>query len=224
MLIGSVGKAGAGKDFCADIFEELLKERGEELVKVSLADQIRKFIEAVNPLVVADMGPTIVSINHLLCLYSWDELKNCKVNPEHFDPEFCSSGVRKLMQDYGESARKLWGISFWVDKILPSEQQINKAHFYGMHNWWGIYSSFLKYPNNYYVRDVRRIYEANRIKALGGYIIRITDPQLEESEEWRNHETEQEIDKIEADFEVVNDKSLHSGNISQQMCAILERL
>lgn len=57
------------------------------------------------------------------------------------------------------------------------------------------------------ISDVRNIDEAKAIKKLGGYIIRVHNPRIKMGEEFRNHASEQMIDKIRFEGIIINDGS-----------------
>lgn len=60
---------------------------------------------------------------------------------------------------------------------------------------------------NYIISDIRRLDEAESIRKLGGVIIRTLKTVEDSTAEYRQHSSETEMDKIEADFVVDNDKN-----------------
>jgi hypothetical protein len=58
---------------------------------------------------------------------------------------------------------------------------------------------------NIIVSDVRNIDEAQIIKKLGGFMIRIHNPRIKMKDAYRNHASEQMINKIKYDCHLMND-------------------
>jgi hypothetical protein len=121
MIIGLAGYAQSGKDTVAKI---LIENFGFE--RVAFADPIRNMLMEINPFVEDDMR-----VADLVNDYGWDI---AKAKPE----------VRRLLQDLGVGARKVFGEDFWVKQAL------------GSHKPW----------DNVVVTDVRFTNEADYIKGF----------------------------------------------------------
>jgi len=104
-IIGLTGYAQSGKDTLAKILVDNYGYR-----RVAFADKIREFLYEVNPMV--GCSPTGY-LRDLVNLVGWD---NAKQEPQ----------VRRLLQDLGVGARKVFGDDFWVTQafvgISPSEK------------------------------------------------------------------------------------------------------
>lgn len=96
-IIGLTGYAQSGKDTLAKI---LVDEYGYR--RVAFADKIREFLYEINPMVAC--SPTGY-LKDLVDLVGWDKAKQ--------EPQ-----VRRLLQDLGVGARKLFGEQFWVAQAL----------------------------------------------------------------------------------------------------------
>lgn len=185
-VIGMLGDAGSGKDFCANLFPDV--------TCLAFADKIREFLEEVDPCVFS-----YVTINNLLKYNSWDALKKPDFDWPHFllakfQREIIVNTVRVLMQTYGEAGRKCFGKNHWIDQILPRHKTLNLR----------LVDSLEKYSRNIVIKDVRRIDEANRIKELGGFLVRVVDSNIEKREVWRCHITETENKMISEDYTIIN--------------------
>jgi hypothetical protein len=104
-IIGLTGYAQSGKDTLAKILVDNYGYR-----RVAFADKIREFLYEVNPMV--GCSPTGY-LRDLVNLVGWD---NAKQEPQ----------VRRLLQDLGVGARKVFGDDFWVTQafvgISPPEK------------------------------------------------------------------------------------------------------
>jgi hypothetical protein len=121
MIIGLTGYAQSGKDTVANT---LVEQYG--YTRVAFADKIREFLYEVNPMVGCSPSGYL---KDLVDLIGWDAAKQ--------EPQ-----VRRLLQDLGVGARKVFGENFWV------QQALKDAHFEG----------------NYVITDVRFTNEADIIK------------------------------------------------------------
>lgn len=105
-IIGLTGYAQSGKDTLAKI---LVEEYGYH--RVAFADKIREFLYEINPMVAC--SPTGY-LKDLVDLVGWDAAKQ--------EPQ-----VRRLLQDLGVGARKLFGDQFWVAQVfltMPSDKVV----------------------------------------------------------------------------------------------------
>lgn len=132
-IIGLTGYAQSGKDTLANILVEKYGYR-----RVAFADAIRDFLYEVNPII----GFTATEPSYLRTRVDRDGWEETKKSPE----------VRRLLQDIGVSARKLFGENFWVNQALGPMA--------------------LAHPK-IVVTDVRFTNEANTLKANGGQIWRV---------------------------------------------------
>jgi hypothetical protein len=96
-LIGLTGYAQSGKDTLAKLLVDNYGYR-----RVAFADKIREFLYEINPMVAC--SPTGY-LRDLVDLVGWDKAKQ--------EPQ-----VRRLLQDLGVGARKLFGDKFWVAQVL----------------------------------------------------------------------------------------------------------
>jgi hypothetical protein len=120
MIIGLSGYARSGKDEVAKI---LVEDYGYK--RVAFADKIRELLLETNPQVKDGFR-----IESVVGAYDWDQAK--VLFPE----------IRKLLQDLGVGARKVFGDEFWV------AQALKQVHF----------------EENWVITDVRFTNEADRIK------------------------------------------------------------
>jgi len=120
MIIGLTGYAQSGKDTVANI---LVENYGYQ--RVAFADPIRDLLYATNPMLKEGYR-----VQGLVDVYGWDRVK--VDYPE----------ARRLLQDLGVGARKVFGEQFWV------QQALKKVHFEG----------------NYVITDVRYPNEASAIR------------------------------------------------------------
>jgi hypothetical protein len=120
MIIGLCGYAQSGKDTLAEV---LVNKYG--YTRVAFADPIRELLYEMNPLVKDGYR-----VKGVVDGYGWDRAK----------VEFPE--VRKLLQELGVGARKVFGEQFWV------QQALRKVHFEG----------------NYVITDVRFPNEAEAIR------------------------------------------------------------
>lgn len=94
----------------------------------------------------------------------------------------------EFLQRYGtESHRGVFGNSFWIDQTLPMG---------------GFYTG-----RKIVITDCRFKNEAERIQTLGGIIIRINRPGLDDKD---RHSSETEQDEIKPDWIIVNDSDLQN--------------
>ena len=164
MIVGLSGYAQSGKDTVAQV---LVDNYG--FTRVAFADKIREFLYEVNPMVGCSPSGYL---KDLVDLKGWDTAKQ--------EPQ-----VRRLLQDLGVAARKLFGDAFWVDQVVGQ---------FG-HDWWG-------YDKKVVITDVRFINEAKAIKGKGGEVWRITRPNVTAV---NAHVSETQLDEYPFDHFVKND-------------------
>ena len=132
MIIGLTGYAQSGKDTVANI---LVKNYG--YTRIAFADKIREFLYETNPMYDSVVGEPLF-VRAKVDRDGWEEAKK-------------SPQIRRLLQNSGVAARKLFGEDFWVN------QAVNGMDIDG----------------SYVIADVRFENEADKIKAAGGQIWRI---------------------------------------------------
>lgn len=94
MIIGLSGYAQSGKDEVAKI---LVSEYG--FTRVAFADKIRELLYEMNP----DFRDTL--LQQAVDRLGWDEVKK-------------DQAVRRMMQNLGVGARKMFGDGFWVAQVF----------------------------------------------------------------------------------------------------------
>ena len=160
MIIGLTGYAQSGKDAVAKV---LVERYGYK--RVAFADKIREFLLEVNP-IMYNGGRLSVLVDS----FGWDV---AKAQPE----------VRRLLQDLGVGARKLFGDGFWIKQALAPKL----TH------------------QNIVVTDVRFINEAEMIQHLDGQIWRIKRLGVAAV---NDHVSESEMDDYKVDQIFVNNGAL----------------
>lgn len=163
-LIGLSGYAQSGKDTVAEI---LVREY--DYTRIAFADPIRNLLYEVNPTV----GTT--NLRNLVDADGWDAAKQ---NHE----------VRRLLQDLGVGARKIFGYDFWINSAMLS-----------IHNRIGILKG------KYVFTDVRFENEAETIRNYKGAIWRIERSGVTAV---NNHVSEHELDHYDFDKKITNDSSI----------------
>lgn len=123
MIIGLTGYAQSGKDTVAKI---LVDNYG--FTRIAFADKIREFLYETNPMFDAIAGEPMF-VKARVDRDGWEEAKK-------------SPHIRRLLQNSGVAARKVFGENFWV------QQALREVHFEG----------------NYVITDVRFTNEADAIK------------------------------------------------------------
>lgn len=112
---------------------------------------------------------------------------------------------RHAMQTLGtEWGRSLIGEDLWINVWK------NKAEYLLKHN----------VPSSVIVDDIRFQNEIDLIHSMGGIVIRIHRPLVENSED--AHASEQSLNSLTADFEVSNDRDIKYLNVGLE--AVLDRL
>jgi hypothetical protein len=168
MIIGLSGYARSGKDEVAKI---LVEDYGYK--RIAFADKIRELLLETNPQVKDGFR-----VESVVGAYGWDQAK--VLFPE----------IRRLLQDLGVGARKLFGDTFWVDQVVGQ---------FG-HSWWG-------YNTNVVITDVRFTNEAQAIKGKGGQIWRINRPGTKAI---NDHVSEHDLDGYKVDKILKNEGTLEN--------------
>lgn len=163
MLIGLTGFAQSGKDTVASV---LVEQHGFK--RVAFADKIREFAYEANPLVACSPSGYLQDLVNLI---GWDEAKK-------------DAQVRRVLQNFGVGARKVFNEDFWVNQALS-----------------GVYPS-----ENVVITDVRFINEAARISSYPkSQTWRVVRPDVGPI---NNHVSETEMNDYQVDRIVVNAGSL----------------
>lgn len=159
MIIGLSGYAQSGKDTVAQI---LVDNYG--FTRIAFADKIRDFLYEVNPMVGCSPSGYL---KDLVDLKGWDSAKQ--------EPQ-----VRRLLQDLGVGARKMFGEDFWINQALKDTN----------------------FGDLYVITDVRFINEADAIKLSAGQVWRVTRPGVTAV---NAHVSETQMDDYPVDHFVKND-------------------
>lgn len=110
------------------------------------------------------------------------DFENREYKNSTLGPEWDYMSVREFLQRIGTDAvRNGLHVNTWVNLLFKD--------YYPGDNW--------------IVTDVRMNNEANRIKHHGGILVKITKPNMETG----NHQSETELDTIQADYTIINDGS-----------------
>ena len=170
MIIGLTGYAQSGKDTVAKI---LVENYG--YTRIAFADKIRDFLYETNPMFDAIAGEPMF-VKNKVDRDGWDEAKK-------------SPHIRRLLQNSGVAARKVFGQDFWVNEVFKS----------------------IDATDNIVITDVRFENEAEAIKL-------ITQFTGQEAQIWRikrngveavnNHVSEHEMDGYPVDQIFTNNGSI----------------
>jgi hypothetical protein len=172
MIIGISGYARSGKDTIAGM---LIGLHGYE--RVAFADPIRSLLYEMNPQV------NHLSLRSIVDEYGWE---TAKATPE----------VRRLLQDLGVGARKIFGPQFWVHEAMKAMLNNPKTDL------------------KYVITDVRFANEADMIKANNGQVWRVERQGVIPV---NNHISEHSLDDYSFDAVINNDSDIPSltGQIQQ---------
>jgi hypothetical protein len=211
-IAGIVGRARNGKD---EVAKAIIKHR-PSFQRIGFADQLKALALEIDPVIPTAKGfsggltpiPTDedvrsgagISTARLSQVVDWNGWENAK----DLFPE-----VRRFLQHLGTDVRKLMGRDAWVDawqaKLPPLE--------------WSNEDGVLEVdiPADVVVPDTRFLNEADRIRSLGGTIIRVVRPSITSTD---THPSEVEQEGIDAHFTVVNDGTLK--DLEDQVVTILK--
>jgi len=157
MIIGLTGYAQSGKDTVAKI---LIDNYG--YTRVAFADAIRELLYEMDPQIY-----TVYSLKLLVDAYGWDATKQ---RPE----------VRRILQNLGVGAKKVFGDTFWI------HQALRNVHFEG----------------NYVITDVRFPNEAKALKQYDN--AQIWNIKRLDVGPINDHITEHAMDGYVADVTILN--------------------
>jgi hypothetical protein len=162
MIIGLTGYAQSGKDTVASI---LVENYGYQ--RIAFADPIRDLLYATNPMLKEGYR-----VKGLVDVYGWDRVK--VDYPE----------ARRLLQELGVGARKVFGDMFWVKQALRQ----------------------LEVEGNFVITDVRYPNEAKAIREHhGSQIWRVKRSGVDAV---NSHESESAMDGEKVDQIFVNNGTL----------------
>jgi len=168
MIIGLSGYARSGKDTVAEV---LIETHG--YTRVAFADKIRELLYEMDPLIMHN--GIDFRLQDVVDSKGWEAAKT----------EF--SEIRRLLQDLGIGARKLFGDTFWIYQALSDVRPQDKV----------------------IVTDVRFENEASWIKDFGGQIWRIERDGVSAI---NNHISESEMGSYPVDFVITNNGTLDELN------------
>lgn len=168
MIIGLTGYAQSGKDTVASI---LVKKYG--FTRIAFADKIREFLYETNPMFDSIAGEPMF-VKARVDRDGWEEAKK-------------SPHIRRLLQNSGVAARKLFGDNFWVHEAMKTMLNDPRPDL------------------NYVVTDVRFLNEADMIKANSGQIWRVKRLGVDAV---NTHVSEIEMDGYPVDQIFVNNGTL----------------
>jgi hypothetical protein len=168
MIIGLTGYAQSGKDTVANV---LVERYG--FTRIAFADKIREFLYETNPMYDSIVGEPLF-VKAKVDRDGWEEAKK-------------SPHIRRLLQNSGVAARKIFGDSFWVHEAMKTMLNDPRPDM------------------NYVITDVRFLNEADMIKANNGQIWRIkrlgVDPV-------NSHVSETQMDGYPVDQIFINNSTL----------------
>lgn len=168
MIIGVTGIAQAGKDTAANY---LVSNYG--FTRLAFADKLKELSYLVNP-----------ELHEAVDAVGWEDTKKIPV-------------FRRFLQDVGHNARTVFGENFWVDQVLPRDEEFAEEH------------------GDVVFTDMRYRNEFDRVDWHGGWTVRITRPGLQAP---NNHITETEHLQFPTDFDVTNDSFV---NLYRQLDTII---
>jgi hypothetical protein len=164
MIIGLSGYAQSGKDTVAGMLIGL-----HHYERIAFADKIRELLHEMDPLVMHN--GIDFRLQDIVEAKGWEKAKT----------EFPE--IRRLLQDLGIGARKLFGDTFWIYQALSDVAPQDKV----------------------VVSDVRFKNEAQWIKEFGGQIWRVNRPGVGAVNE---HVSENELSDWDFDGVITNDKDM----------------
>lgn len=173
MIIGLTGYAQSGKDTVAKI---LVDNYG--YTRVAFADKIREFLYECNPMYDSVVGEPLF-VKAKVDRDGWEEAKQ-------------SPHIRRLLQNAGVAARKVFGESFWVHEAMKTMLNDPRPDM------------------NYVVTDVRFLNEADMIRANNGQIWRIKRLGVDAV---NTHVSETEMDGYPVDQIFVNNTTIEDLEI-----------
>ena len=184
MIIGLTGYAQSGKDTVAKI---LVDQYG--YTRIAFADKIRDFLYETNPMYDSIAGEPLF-VKARVDRDGWEKAKQ-------------SPHIRRLLQNSGVAARKLFGDAFWVHEAMKTMLDDPRPDM------------------NYVITDVRFINEADMIQANNGQMWRIKRMGVEAV---NGHVSEHEMDKYKVDQIFTNNGTLDdlAAMVKARMAGLLD--
>lgn len=177
MIIGLVGKRGVGKDV---VGAYLVKKHSFE--RKAFADPLKRSVAVLFNIPFEDVDKHKLNSSVIVSVASADYHAGENL---HF-VNYSSMTFREFLQRYGtESHRGTFGDDFWTDQCLPVG---------------GFYAG-----RAIVITDCRFINEAERIKELGGIIVKVERAAAVDK---NPHSSETQLEQIEPDWLLVNDYSI----------------
>ena len=155
MIIGISGYAGVGKDSLSNYLVS-----NHNFVKIAFADKIKRIL---------------MDLYDLSYQQLWGESKNrgsydLRYRVPNSD-EYLTA--RLGSQAFGDCGRNLYQDT-WVDYTLKDVKRLHDSYFWDYEDCKGAFKNYLKFgKKNVVVSDCRYLNEMNRIRDMGGIIIRI---------------------------------------------------
>lgn len=200
MILGITGYARAGKTSIANI---LIERVGYKLM--AFADGVRALALAIDPFVQVDGDRHYTEGNTPFARYS-TVLKAIGYEAAKSHPD-----VRQLLQRVGtEGGRGVLGERVWVEAFR------NRVEHAYLDDEFALTLSDM----NIVVPDVRFTNEADALREMGGFIIRVERPGIESQ---GGHVSETESDRIVADATIVASNLDELREQTLQVYAILEQ-
>lgn len=176
MIIGLSGYAQAGKDSVGQV---LVDEYGYK--RYAFADALRGAIYALNPIYDASIAYDLETGEASGRLFGRVQELVDFVGWD--DAKVNNQEIRRLLQAMGtEAGRKILGEDVWVNAVF---NQVNEE--------------------NVVITDARFPNEAQRVKAEGGFMVRVTRPGVQAV---NNHPSEVSLDEWGFDLTIPNDGTL----------------
>jgi hypothetical protein len=205
-LIAIAGPSRSGKGTCASIFTEGAQGLGLTVRERQLSGPGKQYIASA-------WRPEITEEEAV----AWfDELKQPHRTAGPFEvsigrfygEEWASSEsglpgasvpLQQYLQRMLQGARDRWGGDFWTDKLLPCPPGIRDRHVGAQ--MLGIAREQFDGADLCLISDLRQVNEAERVKALRGYIVEMQRPEIEHSYvTGSDHVTEKRLSEIRPDL------------------------
>lgn len=168
MIIGLTGYAQSGKDTVAKV---LVEQHG--FTRIAFADKIKDFLYETNPMFDSIAGEPMF-VKARVDRDGWEEAKK-------------SPHIRRLLQNSGVAARKIFGDAFWVHEAMKTMLNDPRPDM------------------NYVITDVRFLNEADMVKANNGQVWRIKRIGIEAV---NSHVSESQMDGYPVDQIFINNGTI----------------
>lgn len=218
MLIALAGPSRSGKGTCATVFASEAQALGLTIRERQLSGPGKQYVADA-------FRPGITEEEAIEWLESLKSLQNPRFDlvydaPDDKNEEFTVIGLRAagpvMLQEYLQrmlqGARERWGTDFWTDKLLPVARDYPDWH----HSFAvkGDGEMFLA-ADICLISDLRQVNEAERVKALGGIVIEMRRPPVENNSyiTGSSHITEQALGDLRpdlVDYVIDNHHTVHN--------------